>query len=339
MTEKQNLMRILQGESPAWVPITMYQKGVSSSRKESLRTCVPSAIDGLMTGNNGAKDVWGVEYVFNEAAGGSYIHKPGGHLLDLDDIERWPQYIQAPDLSDVNWEAVAGAQLAAIDRRETAVTLMLNCGYFITLVGILGFAETLIAFGAYEKEVREIVDYMSDFYAALIEKLLPIYRPDIISIGEDCVSADTPLISLEAFRRVLLPANKKQMRAARESGIPVIMHCCGRGELYIDDWVEAGIAMWECAFPKNDLLGIQKRYGNRLILNGGWEPSTNLSSLQAADDEIVRSVKDAIDRYAANGGFCFNGYFIGDRGDRETLRKNNLIVQTAEQYGRQIYGA
>jgi hypothetical protein len=338
ITEKENLLLLLRGEQPEWVPMTMYQRGVESSRKEALHICVPPLMDGFVSGVNGSAgsiDIWGVEFVSEASAGGGYIQKPGVKLLH--DITKWRDVIKAPDFSDVNWERLIGEQLKTVNRDETAISLLLNPGYFITLVGMLGFAETLLAFAEYPDEMDELLEYISDFYADIIEKVLPIYNPEAVAIGEDCVSSDKPLISLDFFRRTLLKANIKHTRMAREMGIPIAMHCCGKGDYYIDDWVENGVTMWECAFPKNDLLGVKKKYGNKLVINGGWEPTTNLSKLDADDEEIVQSVIDAIDTYAPGGGYCFNGYFLGHEDDAETLRKNNLLVKTAEDYGKKVY--
>lgn len=331
LSEKDNLLKMLDGECPDWVPIIMYHPGVTPQRKPAMMTVMPPLLNACMVGG---RDVWGIEMEATASSDGGYIQKPGSAILE--DVTQWRDRVRAPALADFDWERLVKRQLdeLGVDRRETALALMLHRGYFIDLVGILGFAETLIALAEEPEEVRALLDYMSDFYTGVTRAVLPYYRPDFLSLGEDCVSSTMPLISQPTFHDILLPASAKQAAAA---DLPVIFHCCGKGDIYIEDWLSIGTRIWECATPYNDLQAVKRRYGNRLIINGGWDATISLPRMNPTDEELIESVRRAIDMYAPGGGYCYTGGFLGATADEETVRRNKLLYRTAEEYGGSFY--
>ncbi len=54
---------------------------------------------------------------------------------------------------------------------------------------------------------------------------------------------------------------------ARDRGIPVTFHNCGKAEKLIDELMEhVGIRLWDPAQTVNDLVEMKKKYGNELLL-------------------------------------------------------------------------
>ncbi|MBQ9030499.1 MAG: hypothetical protein IJ106_03485 [Parasporobacterium sp.] len=341
MNGKDNLKLMLKGEQPERVLVAQVRPPAKIRQRgpiDMLRTPI------IGTGPDIPVDIWGIRYRATDSTNGAMIHDHSGkRVLDLDDIEHWQDYVKAPDLSNVDWESVISAQLTnatrhgMVDRSQSALMVMLNTGYFMLLVGLMGFEEALIAIGEYPEEVKAIVEYTSEFYLDIQKKVFPIYNCDLIYPGEDCASNGGPLISLKTFKEIFLPASKKHIDLAKEMGCAVSMHCCGKGEAFIDEWVKAGINIWSCVYPTNDMKALKEKYGNSLILEGGWDAPISLPQFNPTDEEIRESAKKTIDEYADGGGFIFAGFFLGSTGDMEIARKNQILVSAAEDYGDTFY--
>ena len=116
MTEKENFLRVMRGEMPAYLPkYDMMGWGV-----------MPSVFNDRRTPDGGGFDMFGVEYVATKEAAGGALPVPGRFILD--DITKWRDVIKAPDISDIDWETMAKKDMEKIDRSQTAVRMRLwNC--------------------------------------------------------------------------------------------------------------------------------------------------------------------------------------------------------------------
>ena len=124
---------------------------------------------------------------------------------------------------------------------------------------------------------------------------------------------------------------------ARNAGLRVAMHDCGRAECFIDDWLDIGVQLWEPAQVSNDILGIKKKYGRRLIIAGGWDNQGPISYPETPDEELREELIRYIDRMAPNGGFCYLASVVGRDTDEPFQRKMKLVKDVYEEYGRDWY--
>ena len=152
MTEKENLMRMLRGDMPEWLPfddLGFHVEGATSCVSR-VRPTVYSRKDG--------KDIFGVEYTGTDSAGGFSLPTPNKFLLK--DIHDWKNVIKAPDINDFDFEEMARKELAKIDRSKTAVHLGSHGGYFQALMAFMGFSEGLFTLACYPDEVYDLFEYM-----------------------------------------------------------------------------------------------------------------------------------------------------------------------------------
>ena len=77
----------------------------------------------------------------------------------------------------------------------------------------------------------------------------------------------------ETYQELVKPYHKQLFDAARKMNpdISLEMHCCGKCELVMDDFVEIGTNVWQPAQPCNNLNMIRKKFGEKLVFNGAWE--------------------------------------------------------------------
>ena len=331
LTEKENLLMALRGEVPEWVPRNMYP---SPGHPPASAGCGPSFLNARRTPQGGF-DIWGVEFVTTKDTGGMAIPKPGRFILD--DITKWRDVIKAPDISDIDWETMAKKDLARIDRSQTAVSAMVHVGYFQSLCNFMGFNEGLMAMIEEPEEVYELFEYMSSFWVQICSKIRDYYKPDIWGVTDDTATATNPFISPETYRNLVKPFHKREAAFGVEMGIPVDMHNCGRCEDFIDDWLDIGVTCWNPAQTMNDLKGIKKKYGNKLVLEGCWDSSGPAGWPGATEEVVKQAVRDTIDAYAPGGGFVFWASTYGAPDDQDFLNRKRWITEEYDAYGRTFY--
>jgi len=331
LTEKENYMMAIRGEIPEWVPRNMY---ASPGHAPACTWVGPGFLNERRTPQGGF-DIWGVEYVATRDTGGMALPKPGQFILD--DIRHWRDVIKAPDISNIDWETMAKKDLANIDRSQTAIQTSIHVGYFQHLMNFMGFTEGLCAMYEEPEEVLELFEYLNAFYNVVCEKVLEYYKPDLWGVTDDTAAAQNPFISVEMYRELVKPFHDRHAKFGRDAGLPITMHNCGRCEDFIEDWLEMGICCWNPAQTVNDLVGIKKKYGNRLVLEGCWDSSGPVGWPGAPEELVRQQVRNTIDTFAPGGGFIFWASSYGAADDEQFLDKARWITEEYDAYGRTFY--
>jgi uroporphyrinogen decarboxylase len=157
-------------------------------------------------------------------------------------------------------------------------------------------------------------------------------KPDFL-----CVGGSGTLIfqTLEIFRQLALPAVKRAIELATESGFPTHVHSCGpetelvkimaeETDLTVIDPLEIA-PMGDC-----DLAELKRLYGDKLILKGNLHTTDVM--LRGSVDDVIAASKQAIDDAGKGGGFILS---TGDQCGRDTPDENlHAMVETARTYGK-----
>lgn len=334
MTEKDNFMMLLRGEQPEWVP--RYTFFAEPGKPAPTSFVMPAFLTESLFKPGPAKDIWGVTYVPVPEAGNAKIPEPNSFILK--DIRRWRDVIKAPDLGGIDWETMAKKDMERfnVNRSETLVILGLHVGYFQNLMAFMGFSEGLCAMYEEPEEVRALLEYLCDFYTEIGRNYIRYCDPDIFNVTDDTAAWKSPFISAEMYRDLIKPFHARQAALGTERGLPIEIHNCGRCEDEIDDWRDFGVVLWNPAQISNDLTAIKKKYGNSLVICGGWDIVGPLSAPDVDEDTVRASVRQSIDTYAPGGGYAFCGSFLGALGDERTMLKNKWLTEEAEAYGKQF---
>ena len=339
LTEKQNYLNMLKGETPEWIPFYDYGMFVGSPRKGCNMMIQAEC---AATPMGGGKDSWGVTWVPSESTMNALLPEPNNFILD--DITKWHDIVKAPSLADVDWEAMVKKQIdgmtamGILDRETQALHLSTHVGYFQMLMAFMGFVEGICAIVDEPEEVYALMEYLSDFYCEVERKMIEYAKPDVFQIIDDTAAQARPFISREQYRELFWPFQKKQADIAHEYGIPVAMHCCGKCEIFIDDWREMGVCAWDPAQPVNDLAAVKAKYGNDLVIIGGWDPTPHMIFDDVTEEELRQSVRDAIDKFAPGGGYVWCMGLMRSVGrEAQTDWKNKIILDEAYRYGSTFY--
>jgi hypothetical protein len=334
ITEKENFMMFIRGEQPLWLPRYGMMVDKYSKYPPAVLPCGPSFLNARRTPEGGF-DMWGVPHIATEETGGAALPVPNNFLIT--DITKWRDIVKAPDMSDIDWEAMAKKDLASIDRENTAVVGTIHVGFFQQLMAFMGFSEGLCAIYEEPDEVKELFQYMADFIVEVTKKYIEYYKPDIMELTDDTATALNPFVSMDMYREMIKPYHYMQNKPALDAGIPIVHHNCGRCEDQIDDWIDIGIVAWNPAQVMNDLDGIKKKYGNKMGLIGCWDSSGPAGWDDATEELIKSEVRKTIDRFAPGGGFCFWGSAYGPVNDVRTENRKRWLTEEYEAYGRTFY--
>lgn len=337
LTEKENYLRVLNGEVPEWVPQYTFGKMPGSEVDPANIMIEPAILCGHRDAGGGL-DHWGVEYISSKESAGALMPKTWDYILT--DVTKWRDVIKAPSLEGIDWEAMAKKDLekSRINRDKSVLALNLHLGYFQNLMAFMGFEEGLMALYEEPEEVKALLEYMCDFYCTVCEKYIDYIKPDVVTLMDDTASWNSPFISHEMYREFFLPCYDRQAKFGRDRGLPITFHNCGKCEDFVDDMVSIGVRAWDPAQTCNDLKAIKAKHQGRLAIMGGWDSRGRLLEDDVTDEEIRQSVIDTIDTLAPNGGFAWCGGFMGvDPNDPVINHKNAVLFQTLDEYGKAFY--
>jgi hypothetical protein len=190
----------------------------------------------MITGKE--RDVYGIPYVIHE---NGPMPRPNDFIMK--DISEWRTAVNIPTIEGYDWESAAQKDCAVIDKNKAVAVL--NDGPFMALVNSMSF-EALTA-----------------FQDKLLENVLKYYHPiDAVIIADDVATARDLFISPRTYREMILPFHRKRADIAKKYNVHLEMHCCGKCESIVEDWVNMGVRSWQPAQPVNDLAAIQNNTGS-----------------------------------------------------------------------------
>ncbi len=336
MTAKEQFMAMIRCEIPE--DVMHYTMGMPATVGDApTRMIGPNLFNDTHLAPTGGKDIWGVNYVANEETGWQSLPEPGVFMFD--DITKWRDYVKAPEVPDVDWEKMAEEDYkkSGIDRSRSAIAS--GCGLmpFQQIMAFMGFTEGLCALIEEPEECKALLNYMADFYVPIIEKTLDYYKPDLFYMLDDTASKYNPFISMEVYEDILLPIYRKLAKPANDRGIPIGFHNCGRCEDFLDHMMDFGVRYWDPCQTMNHLTDIKKKYGNKLILCGGWDVDRLPNWPNVTEEEVRASVRKTIDELAVGGGYCFRGRVLSAPDDLKTKQISDWIEDEAIKYGTGYY--
>ena len=149
--------------------------------------------------------------------------------------------------------------------------------------------------------VARLMDLFLDYHLRLIGAIkdLPYH---FYYIGDDISSTTGPLISPKDLAELWAPRTERLVRAALDTGRPVIFHCCGMLAPILPYLVRWGASAVHPIQPvANDIYAIHAEYGDRLALVGNIDVADVLTF--GTPDDVRQSVREHIARLAGDGGY------------------------------------
>jgi uroporphyrinogen-III decarboxylase len=178
--------------------------------------------------------------------------------LDPNDLARFPQ----------NWKELA----VCLNHGDKAVQIgSYPYGLFGTLRDMMGVEQLLLAFYDEPELIHEMMDYLTDFWITIYDKVCDDVNIDIIHIWEDMSGKSGSLISPKMVREFMMPNYKKIKAFADAHGIPAIaLDTDGDCVELVPLFMESGINLimpFEVA-AGSDILQYRRQYPNLAIMGG-----------------------------------------------------------------------
>ena len=317
MTAKENLFRTIRHEYPQWIP----------DSSEAIITVRPPVCERPA---QAGKDAFGCEWILDERAEGGTF--PAHTNIVLTDITKWREQVVFPDLDACDWTE-AREKARNIDRDQYLVGGFIEMGLFERSYLLMGMEEALMAYYTDEEEMEELACAIADYKIKFLQKYQKEVGMDILWYGDDWGTQNNLFISPEKWRRIIKPHTKRIYDCAKELGIIINQHSCGKIDMIVEDLVEMGADCWNPCQPCNDLAQLKQEFGRDICFIGGVDSQFVLANPAAGPDDVVREVRMRIQQMASRDG----GYIIGPSHSVPYDKKKLKAMQdTIREYGRRI---
>ena len=178
------------------------------------------------------------------------------------------------------------------------------------------------------RKLRKLENYLCDVVLerTRVERLNAIVRnellkaidcwakteADAIMFCEDWGTQDRLMISPALWREVFRPEFQALAGRARDHGLYVLMHSCGKTTAIIGDLIECGVGCLQFDQPR--LHGIDvlwERFAGRVTF---WCPVDIQTTLQTRDADVIRAeARELIEKLGGKGGGFIAGYYGGNQ--------------------------
>lgn len=319
ITERENFFRVYNHETPVWTPCF----------DDAYQPIGCSLINNNGEYMKGGRDMFGVNWIVTADTGYQAIADPKEQFME--DVTEWESLVHFPDLEAMDWKGAAERDLKDVDPTKVQVVFGME-GNYLRLCSMMGMVDTLMAFLEEPESVYAFFEAYTDFRIKVVEKIAQYYHPDIFVDGDDICSATGPFFSREVYDELIKPFEMKLGKAITDTGMILEHHICGKCESLIPDLIERGTTIWQMGQIMNDVPGIQKKYGDKLLIDGGWDSIGPHNSENATEDQIRGEVRRCIDTYAEDGHFVLFPVIIGDPADERVARKKAWCSDECRKY-------
>lgn len=322
ITPKENYKLLYEGKRPLWMPsgydvLTLIPRIIP----DNIARGFVYDVDPIDIKDAGGKDFFGVEWVYVEKAGGSMV-TPGNPKVP--DITRWEDYIEFPDLDELDWEGSANKHNEYLSSERMTLLWVMN-GLFERLISFMDFENAALAIvDEDEKEgVHRLFNALCDFYDKLFDKFKTYYNADIISFHDDWGSQRAPFFSLSTAREMLVPYLSRVVESCHKRGMYLEFHSCGKNEILVPAMIEAGVDLWTPQ-EMNDRHMIIQKYGDKL--NVGVHLRI---PFEATEDEAIELVESFVEEY---GGYTNVVASALAMGGKQNAVRDKLYALTRVKY-------
>jgi uroporphyrinogen-III decarboxylase len=318
LTAKENYLKCIRGEKPERVPLF----------PDDVNFYVPSIWDADPETN---RDFFGV----------LWIDEPSGKMPDvihpiMSDVTKWREMVTFPDLSKIDWEAETARFREHYDPDKIDLAMIHTSGPFLLPINMLGWEEGLVSLYTEPDELSAFIAAIVDFLIELASYIKKYINPQVMFSGDDMAAANGPMISQEIWANIYKPQFERIVDAVHGLGSYVEFHNCGNNGYLIEEFLGIGVDICQLPMPNDGLLADRQRFGNRLVITGGWDRISEAAKAGASEEMVRTSAREAVDRYGKDGALIFwDGGVIGN--DEEAVNKKKWLYDEVRNYGTMVY--
>jgi uroporphyrinogen decarboxylase len=260
----------------------------------------PMYYDKKVIDENTYYDNFGIKYFM--PSNGLYFDMVENPLAKMETLAEMKDNYQWPD--PINPKVVEGVREQAKklkeENRYAIVGDMVNTGIFEPSHYLRGFQNFLMDVLINEDIacyiLEKMLEYQSKRYEAYLNEVGEYL--DIVFVGDDLSSAQTTLISPQAYRDIVKPYQKEYFRFIKSrTKAKLLYHSCGNITPLIEDLIEIGVDILnpiQVSANDMDTKKLKELYGDRLCFLGAVDTSEVLpkGTPEEVREEAIRRIED-----------------------------------------------
>jgi len=174
----------------------------------------------------------------------------------------------------------------------------------IYLRGMEGFFMDLVINKDFALELMDkVLEYHMKLYERYLEEVGEFI--DIVHIADDLATQTGTYCSLEMFREMIKPKEKRLMALIKnKTEAKILYHTDGAVSSFIDDLIEIGVDILnpiQASAKGMDPLILKESFGDRLSFHGGIDQQRILT--RGTVDDVIEEVKLRIKQLGHGGGY------------------------------------
>ncbi|MBQ6468945.1 MAG: hypothetical protein IJJ50_02695 [Lachnospiraceae bacterium] len=286
ITPKENMLRMLNGEMPLWVP----------NQTIDNNAIQPVVMPDASARNFGGTDWFGIQWTYEPMTKAAMV-TPGTRRVQ--DIENWKEEIIWPDLYAIDWKKdYEDNYKGRISPDRLSYFVIVN-GFFERTADLTSFEDAFCALLECPDELTEFYDKLADWHIELIKIAKEYYNTDMILFHDDMGTQRSTFFSPNTYRELFLPQYKKVTKAAHDMGMYICLHSCGNIATLMPQIIEAGFDAWEGQDSANDKAAIMREYGKDLA-----QCTLYIIPDTMSDEDAVAHIHKTVDDLAMTGRFA-----------------------------------
>lgn len=173
---------------------------------------------------------------------------------------------------------------------------------------IMSMEDILVNLILENEATLAFLDKRVNMQIGMMERMLEMYKGkiDFIRLGEDLGTQNSPMISLDLYRKILKPIHKRFADLAKAYNLPTMIHTCGSSSWVYEDFIEMGITAVDTLQPEATNMSpdyLKKKFGGRLGFRGCISTAGPLAYGTA--EETVQNVKETLEIMMNGYGYHF----------------------------------
>jgi len=284
MNPKENLIKVIRGKEPEWIPCPMVDG--------SLRIIFHSLVE---RASKSDFDNWGVHWKLSDPAGGTY---PNQHPITKPEMVK---HFPLPDPEMPNLTKSALKMVSEIDRNKCLLFGDNGWGIFERSWLLTGMDNLLIWMYDEPEVVETLMHRIALVKLRITERLIDEVGVDGIRYGDDWGGEEALMMGPDFWRKFIKPQQKLLYDACKKKGIFILQHSDGHTEEIISDLIEMGLDILNPLQPEcNDIEEIKSKFGKHLAFHGAVSSRT---LNKGTPEEVTKEVKLRISQLTQGGGY------------------------------------
>ncbi|MDR2516474.1 MAG: hypothetical protein LBC88_03720 [Spirochaetaceae bacterium] len=252
----------------------------------------------------GGPDMFGIEWVFVPAAGGSMV-QPGKPLFE--DANEWKSKVKFPNIDAWDWAGGAKKNEAYLKSLNTLPLTWIMNGFFERLISFMDFegAATAMIDEEQQDAVKELMDRLADLYIKIVDNYNKYFGLNSFTVHDDWGSQMAPFFSPAVGKKLIVPAMRKLTDHIHAIGGVADFHSCGHVDMCVPNMIDAGWDSWS-GMAMNDTHTAYEKYGDKIVLGvipEQWDPASTPEDKQKAE------ARKFVDKFCKPGKPCLVNYY------------------------------